>query len=58
MLTLEDSTEETLPIHCVPSFGRKHDCSQLCWCHPEWINPIEWLAGEERAPVFLHHVMH
>jgi hypothetical protein len=23
-------------IHVYPSFGREHDFTDDCWCHPEW----------------------
>lgn len=32
---LYDTREEDASLHVCPMFGRRHDLSLDCWCHPQ-----------------------
>lgn len=39
-------------VHVYPVFGRKHDVSWDCWCHPE----IDWQSQD--SMIWIHKIHH
>lgn len=49
---------EDSPVHVYPCFGREHEVSEWCWCHPTLMNWFEVEMGEHSAYLYVHNVMH